>query len=73
MFLMHPPPHLVRAVICPPPPLQARIRLHYGHPDMFNKMFVLTRGGISKGTRLLHLTEDVFCGCNHTLRGGRIR
>ncbi|KAG2500666.1 hypothetical protein HYH03_001432 [Edaphochlamys debaryana] len=51
----------------------ARIRLHYGHPDMFNKMFVMTRGGMSKATRQLHLTEDVFCGCNHTLRGGRIR
>ncbi|GIL75226.1 hypothetical protein Vretimale_7896 [Volvox reticuliferus] len=51
----------------------ARIRLHYGHPDLFNKMFVMTRGGISKATRQLHLTEDVFCGCNHTLRGGRIR
>ena len=51
----------------------ARIRLHYGHPDLFNKMFTMTRGGISKATRQLHLTEDVFCGCNHTLRGGRIR
>ena len=23
----------------------ARIRLHYGHPDIFNKMFVMTRVG----------------------------
>ncbi|KAL6745812.1 1,3-beta-glucan synthase component-domain-containing protein [Haematococcus lacustris] len=51
----------------------ARVRLHYGHPDIFNKLFVMTRGGMSKATRLLHLTEDVFCGCNHTLRGARIR
>ena len=51
----------------------ARIRLHYGHPDVFNKLFVISRGGISKATRLLHLTEDVFCGCNHLLRGGKIR
>lgn len=35
--------------------------------------FLLAQGGISKATRQLHLTEDVFCGCNHTLRGGRIR
>jgi 1,3-beta-glucan synthase len=33
----------------------------------------MTRGNISKATRVLHLTEDVFCGCNHTLRGARIR
>lgn len=32
-----------------------------------------SQGGISKATRLLHLTEDVFCGCNHMLRGARIR
>lgn len=51
----------------------ARIRLHYGHPDLFNKLFVMTKGGISKATRLLHLTEDVFCGCNHILRGGKVR
>lgn len=23
----------------------ARIRLHYGHPDMFNKLFVMTKVG----------------------------
>jgi hypothetical protein len=34
---------------------------------------LVPQGGISKATRQLHLTEDVFCGCNHTLRGGRIR
>ncbi|KAG1659988.1 hypothetical protein FOA52_009662 [Chlamydomonas sp. UWO 241] len=51
----------------------ARVRLHYGHPDVFNKMWTMSRGGISKATRLLHLTEDVFSGCNHLLRGGRIR
>jgi 1,3-beta-glucan synthase len=51
----------------------ARIRLHYGHPDVFNKLFTISRGGISKATRLLHLTEDVFCGCSMLLRGGKIR
>jgi hypothetical protein len=51
----------------------ARVRLHYGHPDLFNKLYVMTKGGISKATRSLHLTEDVFCGCNHMLRGARIR
>ncbi len=51
----------------------ARIRLHYGHPDIFNKTFTISRGGISAATRLLHLTEDVFCGCRIILRGGKIR
>lgn len=37
------------------------------------QLFTISRGGISKATRMLHLTEDVFCGCNHILRGGRVR
>lgn len=51
----------------------ARVRLHYGHPDLFNKLFVMTRGGISKATRGLHLTEDVFIGCQMMLRGAVVR
>ena len=27
------------------------VRFHYGHPDVWNKLFVMTRGGISKSTR----------------------
>lgn len=27
------------------------VRFHYGHPDLWNKLFVMTRGGISKATR----------------------
>lgn len=27
------------------------VRFHYGHPDIWNKLFVMTRGGISKATR----------------------
>eukprot|EP00798_Chlamydomonas_sp_ICE-L_P008246 gene8246-1515_t len=50
-----------------------RVRMHYGHPDIFNKLYCMTRGGISKGTRNLHISEDVFCGINLTLRGSRIR
>ncbi|KAG2448283.1 hypothetical protein HYH02_006867 [Chlamydomonas schloesseri] len=51
----------------------AAVRLHYGHPDAFNKLFVMTRGGVAKATRQLHISEDVFGGMNHTLRGGRIK
>lgn len=50
-----------------------RVRMHYGHPDVFNKLFTMTRGGISKGTRQLHISEDYFIGAAHSLRGGRIR
>ncbi len=28
---------------------------------------------MSKGTRTLHISEDYFIGCAHTLRGARIR
>eukprot|EP00954_Amorphochlora_amoebiformis_P029342 1393023-Amorphochlora_amoeboformis.AAC.2 len=27
------------------------IRLHYGHPDVFDKMFYITRGGVSKASK----------------------
>ena len=29
------------------------VRFHYGHPDLWNKLFVMTRGGVSKATRLV--------------------
>lgn len=90
------------------------VRFHYGHPDIWSKLFVMTRGGISKATRCagrsdgrggtttacswrarqhlqrsfalaltpsppphnhathfraFHISEDVFAGYNHTLRG----
>lgn len=31
------------------------------------------QGGVSKATRGLHVSEDIFCGFNHTLRGARIK
>ncbi|KAG1671275.1 hypothetical protein FOA52_010846 [Chlamydomonas sp. UWO 241] len=51
----------------------AHVRLHYGHPDVFNKLHTMTRGGVSKATRQLHIAEDVFAGMNHTLRGARLK
>lgn len=27
------------------------VRFHYGHPDLWNRLFVMTRGGVSKATR----------------------
>lgn len=49
------------------------VRFHYGHPDLWNKIFVMTRGGVSKATRSFHISEDVFAGYNHVLRGGRVK
>jgi len=49
-------------------PLEAR--LHYGHPDMMDKLQMLQQGGVSKATRGLNLSEDVFAGLDLTLRGG---
>ncbi|GJS13681.1 callose synthase 12-like protein [Tanacetum coccineum] len=49
-----------------------KIRLHYGHPDVFDRFWFLTRGGISKASRLINLSEDIFAGFNCTLRGGNI-
>lgn len=33
----------------------------------------LVQGGMSKSSRGLHVSEDVFSGYNHTLRGARIK
>lgn len=48
------------------------IRLHYGHPDVFDKLFHITRGGISKANKTLCVSEDIFGGFNSVLKGGRI-
>ncbi|KAL8242615.1 hypothetical protein R6Q59_012917 [Mikania micrantha] len=49
-----------------------RIRFHYGHPDLFDRIFHLTRGGISKASKTINLSEDIFAGYNTTLRRGHI-
>lgn len=50
-----------------------RIRQHYGHPDFFDKLFVMTEGGMSKASRGINLSEDVFAGFNATIRGYSIK
>ncbi|DAZ92454.1 TPA: hypothetical protein N0F65_000238 [Lagenidium giganteum] len=47
-----------------------RSRMHYGHPDVFDKSFVMANGGVSKASKGINLSEDVFSGYNVTLRGG---
>nr|XP_025626307.1 callose synthase 7 isoform X1 [Arachis hypogaea] len=49
-----------------------RVRFHYGHPDIFDRIFHLTRGGISKASKVINLSEDIFSGFNSTLRNGFI-
>lgn len=39
-----------------------RVRFHYGHPDVFDRIFHLTRGGISKASKIVNLSEDIFAG-----------
>lgn len=48
-------------------------KLHYGHPDFLNGIFMNTRGGVSKAQKGLHLNEDIFAGMNAFGRGGRIK
>ncbi|OQS05274.1 callose synthase [Thraustotheca clavata] len=48
------------------------VRQHYGHPDIFDKMFAMSTGGTAKASRGINLSEDIFAGFNSTLRGGRV-
>ncbi len=48
------------------------IRLHYGHPDVFDKLFFITRGGFSKASKGINLSEDIFAGYNNVIRGGSV-
>ncbi|XP_057730535.1 callose synthase 12-like [Arachis stenosperma] len=49
-----------------------KIRMHYGHPDVFDRFWFLTRGGLSKASRVINISEDIFAGFNCTLRGGNV-
>ena len=46
-------------------------KLHYGHPDFLNAIFMNTRGGMSKAQKGLHLNEDIYAGCVGSIRGPR--
>ncbi|KAG8364724.1 hypothetical protein BUALT_Bualt18G0028500 [Buddleja alternifolia] len=49
-----------------------KVRMHYGHPDVFDRFWFLTRGGLSKASRVINISEDIFAGFNCTLRGGNV-
>lgn len=46
--------------------------MHYGHPDCFCRLWNITRGGVSKASKSIHVSEDIFAGFNCTLRGGAV-
>ncbi|KAG2489222.1 hypothetical protein HYH03_012244 [Edaphochlamys debaryana] len=46
------------------------VRSHYGHPDLWNKIFCASRGGVSKANAVQHVAEDAFGGFNAIKRGG---
>ncbi|KAL3820479.1 hypothetical protein ACJIZ3_006384 [Penstemon smallii] len=49
-----------------------KVRMHYGHPDVFDRFWFVTRGGISKASRVINISEDIYAGFNCTLRGGNV-
>ncbi|WOL09761.1 callose synthase 3-like isoform X1 [Canna indica] len=49
-----------------------KVRFHYGHPDVFDRLFHFTRGGVSKASKIINLSEDIFGGINSTLRQGNV-
>ena len=46
-----------------------RIGIHYGHPVVFDKLCLITRGGISKSLKGIDISSDIFAGYNNTIRG----
>lgn len=48
------------------------VRFHYGHPDVWDKQWAASNGGVSKASRTLHLSEDIFGGVNVYSRGGSV-
>ncbi|KAL8272509.1 hypothetical protein Esti_003632 [Eimeria stiedai] len=46
-----------------------RVRMHYGHPDIFDRYFIQTCGSCSKASNGINLSEDIFAGFNCTARG----
>lgn len=56
-----PRPCLLDAAIVPRPALllhAGAVRAHYGHPDLWNRHFSMTRGGVSKANASQHVSED---------------
>ena len=48
----------------------AGVRMHYGHPDMFDRNAALSIGWTSSSSKL---NEDIYAGYRTLLRGGRVK
>ena len=46
--------------------------MHYGHPYVFYHLWFLAHGGMSKASKVINISEDIFDGFNCTLRGGDV-
>jgi len=44
------------------------IRMHYGHPDFLDAFWARNRGGMSKSSPVVNLSEDIFAGFNVRMR-----
>lgn len=47
-----------------------KVRMHYGHPDLFDKVWITTRGSTAKASSIINISEDIFAGFTVMLRGG---
>ena len=47
------------------------VRMHYGHPDFVDLFWAWSRGGMSKATPHINLSEDIFACLNVKTRGER--
>lgn len=50
--------------------MYCRVLTHYGHPDVFDRKFHISRGGISKASRVININEDIYAGFNSTFEAG---
>jgi len=44
------------------------MRMHYGHPDFLDGFWARNRGGMSKSSPVVNLSEDIFAGYNVRMR-----
>merc|ERR1719323_254573 len=44
------------------------MRMHYGHPDFLDGFWARDRGGMSKSSPVVNLSEDIFAGFNVRMR-----
>jgi len=48
-------------------------KVHYGHPDFLDAVYMTTRAGVSKAQKGLHLNEDIYASVTAFVHGGRIK